>query len=215
MPGRRTQVANRLRDGRGHWSRVARGVLLAGGIVLVVWALRAWPGGSLMFGWARGPRTGERAPAIEATTIDGRRLSLAGLRGRVVLVNFWATWCGPCRTEMPAIERLWRERARDGFTVLGLSQDESTSDVVVYVTDRRISYPIAMATPAQARDYGVTALPTSYLVDRRGRVRHMVLGAFPDTLLRRLVGTLLAEPGPAAGPTGAPAAASAPPTTSP
>ena len=200
------RVARSSAAGRG-WRVLARIALLLAGGILVVLALRAWPAGSLMFGWARGPRMGELAPGIEGRTMDGRPLSLARLRGRVVLVDFWATWCGPCRTEMPAIQRLWQERGQEGFTVLGMSQDESPTDVVLYVRDVGVTYPIALVTARQRRDYNVTALPTSYLVDRRGRVRHMVLGAAPDTLLRKLVNELLAEaPTGAGGPVAQPAA---------
>lgn len=130
-------------------------------------------------------------------------MRLSDLRGKAVLLNFWATWCGPCRTEMPALERLWQERGRDGFVVLGLSDDESPGDVLAYVADRSVTYPIAFATASQKRDYAVTALPTSYLVDRAGRVRYMVYGAYPEALLRDQVGRLLTE-GPDARPAALP-----------
>jgi cytochrome c biogenesis protein CcmG, thiol:disulfide interchange protein DsbE len=135
------------------------------------------------------------APAFELVTLDGERVSLESLRGQVVLLNFWATWCPPCRVEMPGFERVYQEKRAQGFTVLGVSTDRTgTRGVRDFLTDRGVTFPVAMATRQVVRDYGgARALPTSFLIDRRGRIRHQVTGYFAEPALRMAVDRLLAE----------------------
>jgi peroxiredoxin len=135
------------------------------------------------------------APAFSLRTLDGERVSLAKLEGRVVLVNFWATWCPPCREEMPGFQAVWEEYEKRGFTVVGISMDVGGSAAVqAFVRQNGIGYPVAMADDEVQLAYGgVDALPQSFLVDRRGRVRRMVSGVFSEGTLRRAVDELLAE----------------------
>ena len=137
------------------------------------------------------------APELAFHTLQGETLSLEELRGQVVLVNFWATWCPPCRLEMPGFERVWREKRDEGLVILGLATDRGGSgEVKRFLAERGISYPVAMAgSEAEARFGGVRALPTSFLIDRQGRVRHRVEGFFAEPVLRQAVNRLLAEPG--------------------
>jgi peroxiredoxin len=139
---------------------------------------------------------GSRAPDFELQTLEGDTLRLAELRGKVVLLNFWATWCGPCRIEMPWFEQLHRDRAADGLVIVGASTDVGTPDVVrAFLSERSISYPIAQASPSLQRSFGgVRGLPTSFLIDRSGRIRHRVTGIFAEPALRAAVDRLLAEP---------------------
>ncbi|HEX9108644.1 MAG TPA: TlpA disulfide reductase family protein [Longimicrobiales bacterium] len=140
-------------------------------------------------------RVGEPAPTLKVKTLDGQKLSLADLKGKVVLVNFWATWCPPCRAEMPGFEQVWRERQKDGFVVLGLSADEDGSGgVALFLGQRGITYPVAMASASAKRSFGgVNALPSSFLIDKQGRVRRQVEGVFEERVLRQEVNRLLAE----------------------
>jgi len=159
----------------------------------LVLALRALPG--FASGDGAAPRVGAAAPTLKVRTLDGQRVSLADLKGKVVLVNFWATWCPPCRAEMPGFEHVWRERQRDGFVVLGLSADDGGSgQVAAFAGDRGITYPLAMASAGAKRDFGgVNALPQSFLLDKHGIVRRITTGEFEERLLRQDVNRLLAE----------------------
>jgi peroxiredoxin len=135
------------------------------------------------------------APNFTVRTLSGDKVTLSDLRGDVVLVNFWATWCPPCRLEIPGFQRVYDDYKDRGFTVVGLSTDEQGPGVVrTFVTDKGITYPIAMATEEMRRLYGgVDALPQSFLLDKGGHVRKMVAGMFSEGILRREVDALLAE----------------------
>lgn len=143
---------------------------------------------------------GDRAPAFEVRTLDGAALTSEQLRGRVVLVNFWATWCPPCRWEMPAFERVYRDERDRGFLLLGLSRDRGgEAEVREFLAERGITYPVAFASDDLVRAFGgVQALPTSILIDRQGRVRRRVSGIFAEPTLRMAVDRLLDEPAPSA-----------------
>ena len=155
-------------------------------------AYRMWPQAAAAF--AIGATSGP-APSFAVRTLDGDQVSLENLRGQVVLVNFWATWCPPCRVEMPGFERVYRDRKADGFTIIGLSVDQGgASSVRAFLAERGITFPVAMATGEVVREFGgVRALPTSLLIDRHGRVRHQVPGLFAEPALRLAVVRLLDE----------------------
>jgi cytochrome c biogenesis protein CcmG/thiol:disulfide interchange protein DsbE len=113
------------------------------------------------------------APALAVSTLDRDEVSLAGLRGQVVLVNFWATWCPPCRMEMPGFQRVWDSRRERGVVVLGLSNERGgEAGVRAFLAERGITYPVAVTGREAAPAFGgVRALPTSIVIDRHGRVR--------------------------------------------
>ncbi|MEW5929297.1 MAG: TlpA disulfide reductase family protein [Gemmatimonadota bacterium] len=97
---------------------------------------------------------GSAAPAFELRALDGGPVSLEQLRGRVVLVNFWATWCPPCRIEMPGFQRVYEERRDEGFVVVGVSTDQAGEGVVrSFLRERGITFPVAMATGTVVRDF--------------------------------------------------------------
>ena len=111
------------------------------------------------------------APAFTVTDLDGREISPASLRGKVVIVNFWATWCGPCRAEIPDLVAL-QNKYKDTLQVIGISEDEAGVEVVKrFAAEHQINYPIAMMTPEIEKLYpGISALPTSFILDRESRV---------------------------------------------
>ena len=111
------------------------------------------------------------APAFTVTDLDGREISPASLRGKVVIVNFWATWCGPCRAEIPDLVAL-QNKYKGTLQVIGISEDEAGVEVVKrFAAEHQINYPIAMMTPEIEKLYpGISALPTSFILDRESRV---------------------------------------------
>ena len=117
-------------------------------------------------------------PAVAMHDLDGRTISLADWRGKVIIVNFWATWCPPCRTEIPDLVAL-QKKYGDRLQIVGVSQDEDSVDGVrQFVTAHQMNYPIVMMTPELDKVFpGVTALPTSFILDRQSRVvqRHVGL----------------------------------------
>jgi thiol-disulfide isomerase/thioredoxin len=109
--------------------------------------------------------------AFTARDLDGQSISSADWRGKVTIVNFWATWCGPCRAEIPELIAL-QEKYRDRLQIIGVSVDEVSPDIVKrFAADQKVNYPVVMTTPEIQRAFpGVTALPTSFVVDREVRV---------------------------------------------
>lgn len=179
--------------------RVAEGVLWAALLAFV--AYRLWPQIAAAFA-VGGP--GEAAPPFTVTTLEGEQVSLESLHGKVVLLNFWATWCAPCRIEMPGFERVYRAKKEQGFEIVALSTDqEGSGKVANYVADRGVTFPVAMAPGAVVHNYrGGSMIPTSVLIDRSGRIRYRVTGIFTEPALRLAVNRLLAEQPPRGPPDG-------------
>jgi peroxiredoxin len=124
------------------------------------------------------PWIGRAAPEFALASLDGRLFKLSGLRGHAVLLNFWATWCAPCRLEMPWLEELSRTYRKSGLEVLGLSLDDRDRDgVVKFVRDRHIDYPILLKNAVVANAYGgVQYLPQTFFIDRTGKIVSRVYG---------------------------------------
>ena len=123
------------------------------------------------------PSRQKLAEDFGAPLLDGRPLKLSSQRGKIVLINFWATWCPPCRAEMPAMERLWRHHQDQGFVMLAVSVDSVTAKVKPFVAEHALTFPVLL-DPAMdvANAYGVRALPSTFLVDRRGYLTALALG---------------------------------------
>ncbi len=141
-----------------------------------------------------GPDLG-RAPDFTVVTLDGDTLRSAELEGQVVVVNFWATWCGPCRLEMPSLQSLHEDRADEGVVVIGLSTDVGSAEPIrAYAEELDITFPVARATNDHRRAFGgIQGIPTTFLIDRTGVVRHRVVGYFTPPALRLAVGRLVDE----------------------
>ncbi len=116
-------------------------------------------------------------PPFSVTDLNGRAISSADLRGKVVIVNFWATWCPPCREEIPDLIAL-QTKYRDQLVVLGISEDEGpVGEVEAFVAEHKMNYPVALTTPELRKVFrGVTALPTTFVVDREGRIAQKHVG---------------------------------------
>lgn len=166
-------------------------VLLA---VLLVWAApRCWPHVQAVIGVRE---QAARRPAYAITTRSGQSLTADSLRGKVVLVNVWATWCPPCRAEMPALQQLADAYAAQGLVLLGLSVDRGpAADVDEFLRERAITYPVAIIGDDVLQAFGgVRGYPTSFLLDRQGVVRHTVMGPIAPLSLRPAIARILAEP---------------------
>jgi peroxiredoxin len=125
------------------------------------------------------PRVGHMAPDFVLQTLDGREARLSDYRGHVVFLNFWATWCAPCRVEMPAIEQLYRELRPKGFSVLAVSTDPEGPTVTRPYRDALgLTFTIAHDPEMQVgRLFGVRALPLTFVVDRQGIITHQIFGS--------------------------------------
>ncbi|MFZ0693126.1 MAG: TlpA disulfide reductase family protein [Alphaproteobacteria bacterium] len=125
------------------------------------------------------PAAGEPAPALVIPEIDGAHFDLAALRGKVVIVNFWATWCPPCREEMPALDAFYARFRTRGVEVLGISVDRSRDRQSVIEAAQAVHYPAAILADAETNGFGKPAvLPVTYIVDPTGIVRALMT---PDT----------------------------------
>lgn len=125
-----------------------------------------------------GPRVGQLAPDFTLTDLNGNRTSLSDFRGKRVFINFWATWCPPCREEMPAIELFHQEYKDRDVVVIGVDLYESEEDVRQYVQDGGYSWIFVIDTTGEVtRDYRVTGIPTSFFLDRDGVIRAVTTGA--------------------------------------
>jgi len=120
------------------------------------------------------------APDFTLQNLDGEMVSLSDYRGKVVFINFWATWCGPCRHEVPAFVELQEEYGRDKLIILGISLDQGDLSVVKEFSEQyKINYEILYGTPQVVTDYGgIRSIPTTYVVDADGRLRDGRIG-FP------------------------------------
>lgn len=121
-----------------------------------------------VFGWLRGPKLPDAAPAFTLSDLSGGKLSLDQLRGKVVVVNFWATWCTPCLAELPMLTNF--AEAHPDMVVVGVAVDEP-GPVRARVERSQIRYPVVIGTQAVVDAYGVSAFPTTVVVDAEGQVR--------------------------------------------
>ena len=118
------------------------------------------------------------APGFSLTDLTGKPLTLKEFKGKVLLLDFWATWCGPCRIEIPGFIELQKKYADQGFTVVGISMDDSTDPVVDYYKEMHMNYPVAVGNERLGELYGgVLGLPTTFVIGRDGRIYAKHVGA--------------------------------------
>jgi cytochrome c biogenesis protein CcmG/thiol:disulfide interchange protein DsbE len=136
-----------------------------------------------------------KAPEFARRDLKGRTIDLARMRGKVVLLNFWATWCAPCQTEIPAFSKWQQEYGAQGLQVIGISMDDDAAPVRKLVTRLKPDYPIAMGDAKLGELYGgVLGLPMTYLIDRKGVVRAQFQGTADLQAVERRLAAMLAEP---------------------
>lgn len=123
-------------------------------------------------------KIGDPAPDFSLDDINGKKVSLSTFRGKVVLLNFWGTFCPPCRAEMPSLNRVYLDLKDKGFTIIGLSVDRSEEPVRSLVSSNRIEFPIAIdkGKDVYYKKYATFALPLTYLIDKHGVVAEVFYG---------------------------------------
>jgi cytochrome c biogenesis protein CcmG/thiol:disulfide interchange protein DsbE len=140
-------------------------------------------------------RDPDPAPDFQMKDVDGKPVTLAGLRGKVVLLNFWATWCGPCREEIPSLIAL-QKQYRDKLQIIGMLTDDDDDEALHKVIEAEgINYPVVLATPEMRMEYGgIPALPTLFVINAEGRVVQKHVGLYNPALYEAEVRALLSLP---------------------
>lgn len=142
------------------------------------------------------PRPGQAAPPFKVVTTNGQPASLDGYRGQVLVVDFFATWCSPCRISIPHLVEMNGKYGKQGLAVLGLSVDEDGERVVKgFAGEHHITYPVALAGDSVTADFGVRSVPVMFVIDRKGKVAEVYRGYSSEIArsMELLVKRLLAE----------------------
>ena len=153
---------------------------------------------SVIPGLAAGPVTrsllNKRAPEFTRTAFDGTKIDLRSLRGKVVLLNFWATWCAPCQAEMPVFAQ-WQQRyGSNGLQVIGISMDDNAAPARRLALRLKLNYPVAMGDARLGELYGgVLGLPMTYLIDKHGFARAQFQGEASKSAIEKRLREMLAE----------------------
>ncbi|MFC1997020.1 peroxiredoxin family protein [Chloroflexota bacterium] len=161
-----------------------------------IW-MSAVPQGSTTPGGIPAPQEEFLAPDFKLNTLDGDSITLSDLRGKAVLVNFWATWCPPCRSEMPAMQQVFDDYGPDELVILAVnsSYQDQSDDVDTFVFERGLTFPVLLDTTGEISDqYQVNSLPTTFFIDPEGIIKEIVIGGpMSEALLRTRVDRLLRE----------------------
>jgi thiol-disulfide isomerase/thioredoxin len=132
-------------------------------------------------------------PEVAGLALDGRRVAPSLYRGKVMVVNFWASWCGPCRKEQPGLQALWEDYEPEGeVLLLGVNFRDDGAAAREYVREFAVTYPSVTDDGALADAFGIPYLPATVIVDRSGEMRYRLLGAQPEKRVRDYVDELLA-----------------------
>ena len=136
--------------------------------------------GLFILGAANAANIQGKAPNFTLKSNTGKNVKLSELRGQVILLNFWASWCGPCRQEMPLLEKLHKRYSALGFTVLGVNVEEDPRKAKTLLKDISVSFPILFDTSNKvSKQYKVSAMPSTVMIDRNGNMRYLHKGYKP------------------------------------
>lgn len=135
------------------------------------------------------------APELTLTDTQGEQHSLADYRGQVVLVNLWATWCPPCKEEMPALQALYDKYVEDGFVIIAINDGDPTPDVLQFVKDYQLTFPVWLDPTyiATEQAFKTLNLPSSFVIDRNSTVRLMWVGGISKRMLDKYVPAVIME----------------------
>ncbi len=181
------------------WNMLLVTVLVAGSLFIA--ATRVQPSSGIHSPAAQtdvlsdpAPLPNHPAPDLALPQLDGTLQTLRDLRGQVVLINVWATWCPPCRAEMPAIQQAYAAYRDRGFTVLAVNQREDVTAITPFLEQHGLTFPIVLDRDGHAgATYQASALPSSFFVDRRGVIRAVYHGPMPTRVINGTVEQLLQE----------------------
>lgn len=137
------------------------------------------------------------APEFDLVGHDGKRIRLSDFRGRPVIVNFWATWCPPCRAEMPSMQRAWKQVRKEGIALIAINVGESAGEIERFLDQVQVDFPLPMdASSRVVQAWPVRGLPTTFVVDPEGRLAYKAAGEreWDDPALLDLVRALRSEP---------------------
>ena len=134
-----------------------------------------------------------KAPDFALQTQDGKVIELSKLKGKVVLINFWATWCPPCRAEIPDFVEVYKMYKSKGFEIIGIALDvDGWNAVTPYIKKEKINYPVVLGTQTEVNKYGgFEAIPTSFIIDKNGFIVEMQTGFLQKEELEKKINTLL------------------------
>lgn len=125
---------------------------------------------------------GDIAPDFTSKDVNGNTVKLSDYKGRVILIEFWATWCAPCRELTPVLNKIYGKYKDKGFVVLALTPEENTNTVKSYIKENNVTYPVLITDMKTTRRYGVISIPASFLISRDGRVAEKHLGVNRDIM---------------------------------
>ena len=134
------------------------------------------------------PLKNHPAPDFTLQTVEGESLSLSDLKGQAVVLNFWATWCPPCRAEMPELQAAYEDLGEGGLVVLGVNQGEEPAVVQAYLDELGLTFPVVIDANFAVSDlYSVNSIPSTFFIDRNGVIRDIVIGQMNTALLRERI----------------------------
>ncbi|MFC1870548.1 peroxiredoxin family protein [Chloroflexota bacterium] len=126
-----------------------------------------------------GTRIGNLAPDFQLQSLAGHTVSLSGQRGQPVLLNFWASWCGPCVSEMPFLQEIYEQWSGRGLVLLGINIGESSDKAEQFMQSHELSFPVLLDIKTEvARKYNISGIPTTYFIDQNGVIQEVIIGAF-------------------------------------
>ncbi|GAB4426805.1 MAG: TlpA disulfide reductase family protein [Anaerolineae bacterium] len=167
-------------------------VLILAGVAVLFWLGQQSSQGTQAAPPPGGILPGQTAPNFSLTTLQGEPVQLSDYAGQVVMVNMWATWCPPCKAELPTIDAFYQEHSADGFVVLAVNSQEAQSTVNTFISSTGFTFPVLLDSRGDVMgQYSVRALPTSFIIDRDGTVRHIHTGEVSREQLAQYVEPLL------------------------
>ena len=181
------------------WNWFFAAVLVLGSLFIVATRVRpqettAAPADASDGVMAPAPLAEHPAPDFTLSSLDGRQIALSDLKGQVLLINVWATWCPPCRVEMPAIQAAYEQYHDQGFTVAAVNLQEDQSAVTTFMHEHQLTFLALLDEDGQvSRIYQAVSLPSSFFVDRRGVIRAVYHGPMPRSVIAGTVEQLLRE----------------------
>ena len=181
------------------WNWFIIGVLILGSVFIAATRVRpqqttAAPAAVTDVVTTPAPLADHPAPDFTLTNLDGTNIALSDLKGQVLLLNVWATWCPPCRVEMPTIQAAYEQYHDQGFTVVAVNLQEDPSPVAAFMRDYQLTFPVLLDSDGQvSRIYQAFSLPSSFFVDRQGVIRAVYHGPMPRSIIAGTLEQLLQE----------------------